>query len=71
MATVSPAAKESFLGKLTETVYLDYALRAVGIAGFVWSFLNAWHSLGLGVRAGMLASVAAWFVGERFSRIYR
>ena len=63
--------QQSFFEKLTNAVYLDYALRVAGVGGFVWAFLSAWHTLGLGVRAGMLASVAAWIVGSRFSKIYR
>ena len=58
-----------FFEKLTQAIYLDYVLKIAGVGGFAWAFLNAWHSLGVGVRAGMLASVAAWLVGSRFSKI--
>ena len=61
----------SFFEKLTNVVYLDYVLKVIGVSGFAWAFLSSWHSLGVGVRAGMLASVAAWIVGSRFSKIYR
>jgi len=61
----------SFVEKLINTVYLDYVLKVVGVAGFVWAFLASWPALGLGVKAGMLASAAAWIVGSRFSKIYR
>jgi hypothetical protein len=61
----------SLLEKLTNAVYLDYVLKVAGVGGFVWAFLSSWHTLGLGVKAGMLASVAAWIVGSRFSKIYR
>jgi hypothetical protein len=64
-------AKQSILAKLTNAVYLDYVLKILGVAGFAWAFLSAWHTLGLGVKAGMLASVATWLVGSRFSKIYR
>ncbi len=63
--------KPSFFEKLVNAVHLDYVLKVVGVGGFVWAFLSSWHSLGLGVKAGMLASVAAWVVGSRFSKIYR
>jgi hypothetical protein len=63
--------QQSLFEKLTNAVYLDYVLRIAGVGGFIWAFLSAWHTLGLGVRAGMLASVAAWIVGSRFSKIYR
>jgi len=41
------------------------------VGGLVWAFMASWQTLGLGVKAGMLASVAAWLVGSRFSKIYR
>jgi hypothetical protein len=72
MATAStPLPKQSFLGKLTQAVYLDYVLKVAGVGGFAWAFLSAWHSLGFGVKTGMLLSVAAWLVGARFNKIYR
>jgi len=71
MATVTTATSKSFLDKLTNAVYLDYVLKVVGVGGFAWAFLSSWGTLGLGVKAGMLASVAAWFVGQRFGKIYR
>jgi hypothetical protein len=61
----------SFVEKLAGAVHLDYVLKVIGVAGFAWAFLSSWHSLGLGPKAGMLASVAAWMVGSRFSKIYR
>jgi hypothetical protein len=61
----------SFLEKLTNAIYLDYVLKVTGVGGFIFAFLASWHTLGLGVKAGMFASVAAWIVGSRFSKIYR
>jgi hypothetical protein len=61
----------SFFEKLVNTIHLDYVLKVAGVGGFVWTFLSSWHTLGLGVKAAMLASVAAWVVGSRFSKIYR
>jgi hypothetical protein len=61
----------SFFEKLTNAIHLDYVLKIGGVGGFVWAFLASWHSLGFGVKAGMLASVAAWITGSRFSKIYR
>jgi hypothetical protein len=61
----------SFFEKLVNAVHLDYVLKVAGVGGFVWTFLSSWHTLGLGVKAGMLASVASWIVGSRFSKIYR
>ena len=61
----------SFFEKLTNAIHLDYVLKIAGVGGFVWAFLASWHTLGLGVKASMLASVAAWLVGSRFSKIYQ
>jgi hypothetical protein len=69
--TVATVPQQSFLAKLTNAVHLDYVLKVLGVGGFVWAFLASWHSLGLGVKAGMLSAVAAWIVGSRFSKIYR
>jgi hypothetical protein len=57
--------------KLTQAIYLDRVLKIVGVAGFVFTYLNAWRSMGLGLKAGFVCSAAAWFVGARFSKIYR
>jgi hypothetical protein len=69
--TAATVPQQSFLGKLTNAVHLDYVLKVLGVGGFVWAFLASWHTLGLGVKAGMLSAVAAWIVGSRFSKIYR
>ena len=63
--------QQSFFEKLTNAIHLDYVLKVAGVAGFTWAFLASWHTLGFGVKAGMLCSVAAWIVGSRFSKIYR
>jgi hypothetical protein len=57
--------------KLTQTIYLDRVLKIVGVAGFVFTYLNAWSSMGVGLKLGFICSAAAWFVGARFSKIYR
>jgi hypothetical protein len=69
--TEIPIPGTSFFEKLTNAIHLDYVLKIAGVGGFVWSFLASWHTLGFGVKAGMLASVAAWLVGSRFSKIYQ
>jgi hypothetical protein len=69
--TAVPVPGPSFFEKLTNAIHLDYVLKIAGVGGFVWAFLSSWHSLGFGVKAGMLASLAAWLVGSRFSKIYR
>jgi len=66
-----PVSGSSFFEKLVNAIYIDYVLKVAGVGGFVWTFLSSWHTLGLGVKAGMLSSVAAWIVGSRFSKIYR
>jgi hypothetical protein len=59
------------LEKLTQTIYLDRVLKIVGVAGFILTYLNAWRSMHLGLKVGFVCSAAAWFVGARFSKIYR
>lgn len=68
---VSAGSSPSFFAKLTNAIYLDYVLKVLGVAGFAWAFLSAWHTLGFGVKAVMLASVATWLAGSRFGKIYR
>ncbi len=63
--------KQGFLEKLTQAVYLDYVLKFGGVTGFLVTYLNAWHGLGVAAKLGFLASAAAWFVGARFTKIYR
>lgn len=69
--SVVPVLQQSFFEKLTNAIHLDYVLKVLGVGGFIWAFLASWHTLGLGVKVGMLSSVAAWIVGSRFSKIYR
>jgi hypothetical protein len=69
--TAVPVPGPSFFEKLTNAIHLDYVLKIAGVGGFIWAFLSSWPTLGFGVKAGMLASVAAWLVGSRFSKIYR
>jgi hypothetical protein len=57
--------------KLTQVIYLDRVLKVVGVTGFVLTYLNAWRSMGVGLKLGFICSAAAWFVGARFSKIYR
>jgi hypothetical protein len=63
--------KQSLLERLTQAVYLDRVLKIAGVAGFTVSYLNAWHGLRFGLKLGFAFSVITWFVGARFSRIYR
>jgi len=65
------SASQNLLEKLTQTVYLDRVLKILGGAGFVITYLNAWRSMGFGLKLGFLCSAAAWFVGARFTKIYR
>ena len=67
----TPFASQGLLEKLTQTVYLDRVLKIAGVAGFVVTYMNAWRSMGFGLKIGFVFSAAAWFVGARFSKIYR
>lgn len=62
---------QSVFEKLTQVVYLDRVLKIAGVAGFVLTYLNAWRSMGIELKLGFICSAAAWFVGARFSKIYR
>ena len=64
-------APQSLLEKLTQMIYLDRVLKILGVAGFVVTYLNAWRGLGFLTKVGFLVSAAAWFVGARFTKIYR
>jgi hypothetical protein len=68
---MSAIGVQGVLEKLTQAVYLDRVLKIVGVAGFVLTYLNAWRSMGVGLKLGFICSAAAWFVGARFSKIYR
>jgi len=65
------ATKKSLLDKLTNFLYLDYVLKVAGIALFALGMFNAWKQVGLGTRFLFFAGPAAWFVGARFTKIYR
>ena len=65
------SVQQSFLEKLTQAIYLDRVLKIVGVAGFIVTYMNAWRSMHLGLKIGFICSAAAWFVGARFTRIYR
>lgn len=67
----SSVAPQSILVKLTQVVYLDRVLKIIGVAGFIVTYLNAWRELGFLTKLGFLFSAAAWFVGARFTKIYR
>jgi hypothetical protein len=62
---------QTFLEKLTQAVYLDRVLKILGVAAFIVTYLNAWRGLGFLTKVGFLLSAAMWFVGARFSKIYR
>ena len=65
------SVQQSFLEKLTQAIYLDRVLKIVGVAGFIVTYMNAWRSMHLGLKIGFVCSAAAWFVGARFTKIYR
>lgn len=68
---MSALGVQSVFERLTQTIYLDRVLKIVGVAGFVLTYLNAWPSMGMGLKLGFICSAAAWFVGAHFSKIYR
>lgn len=68
---MSALGVQNVFQRLTQVIYLDRVLKVVGVAGFVLTYLNAWRSMGVGLKIGFICSAAAWFVGARFSKIYR
>ena len=68
---MSALSVQTVFQKLTQAIYLDRVLKIIGVAGLVFTYLNAWRNMGLGVKGGFICSAAAWFVGARFSKIYR
>lgn len=67
--TVSP--KQSFLEKLTQTVYLDYVLKLLGIVLFGLALFKGWHSMGIFTKFLLIGGPISWYVGARFDKIYR
>jgi hypothetical protein len=62
---------KNLLEKLTQTICVDRVLKILGVAGFVVTYMNAWRSMGFGLKLGFVFSAVAWFVGARFTKIYR
>jgi hypothetical protein len=71
MATTPVAPKQSFLEKLTQAIYIEYALKAVGVIVAVVAMVNGWHSLGFLAKTGLILGPVMWYVGARFEKIYR
>lgn len=69
--STTPLPGTSFLSKLTTTVYLDYVLKALGIIFFAIAFFNAWKHVTFLEKTGFIVAPIMWFVGARFSKIYR
>lgn len=63
--------KQGVFEKLTNAIYLDRVLKILGVVLFVLVFLSAWHSLSFAHKVGFAVAPAMWFVGARFTKIYR
>jgi hypothetical protein len=61
----------SFLETLINNTHLDYVLKFFGVVLFVIGFINGWHQLHLVAKILIVIGPIAWFVGARFSKIYR
>lgn len=72
MAT-SPSnpGKISLLDKLTNFVYLDYVLKVLGIVMFGLAMFKSWHSMGIFTKFLVISGPIAWYVGDKFKKIYR
>jgi hypothetical protein len=71
MATSTVIPKQSFLEKLTQTVYLDYVLKLLGIIMFALALFKGWHSMGIFTKFLLVSGPIAWYVGARFNKVYR
>ena len=69
MSTVTPAP--SLLDKLTNTIYLDYVLKVVGVILLALALFNGWSHITFLEKVGFITGPIAWFVGARFGKIYR
>jgi hypothetical protein len=63
--------KQSILEKLTETVYLDYVLKAVGVILFALGMFIGWGEMKFFAKMLLIIGPIAWFVGARFNKVYR
>ena len=68
---MSALGVQNVFQKLTQVLYLDHVLKIAGVTGFILTYLNAWRTMGVGLKLGFICSAAAWFVGARLSKIYR
>jgi Ni,Fe-hydrogenase I cytochrome b subunit len=61
----------SFLDKVENAVYLNYVLKILGIVLFGLGLFEAWHQVGFGTRFLVVAGPIAWYVGDKFNKVYR
>lgn len=67
----NPTVKMSLLDKLTNFVYLDYVLKIGGIILFALGMFKAWSTMGLLTKTLVITGPIAWYVGDKFNKIYR
>lgn len=70
MSTV-PVLKQSFFDKLTQSVYLDYVLKVIGVALFALAMFKGWPHLPFFTKVLLIISPLTWYVGDKFNKIYR
>jgi len=59
------------LEKLTSLIYLDYVLKVLGVIVFAIAFINSWGHATTLEKIGFIIAPIMWFVGARFTKIYR
>jgi len=69
--STSPVVKTSFFDKLTNSIYLDYVLKVLGIVLFALALFKAWHQLPFFTKALLVSGPIAWYVGDKFNKIYK
>lgn len=69
--STSPVVKTSFFDKLTNSIYLDYVLKVLGIVMFGLAFFKAWHLVPFFTKFLFVGGPIAWYVGDKFNKIYK
>jgi hypothetical protein len=61
----------SFLDKLQQTIYLDYVLKVGGVIMLAIGVFQAWQHEPILTKFLILSGPIAWYVGDKFTKIYR
>jgi hypothetical protein len=70
MADVATKAP-GILDKLQNLLYLDYVLKFGGVVMLGIAIFKCWEQVGILTKFLLVSGPVAWYVGARFSKIYR